>query len=49
MTQTASISSINKKNFLKKAFKSFSVQAERKNNEPEHQSLPAPVKDIDRS
>ncbi|WP_419784310.1 hypothetical protein [Maridesulfovibrio sp.] len=49
MTQTASISSINKKKFLKKAFKSFSVQAERKNKDPEHQALPVTAKDIERS
>ncbi|WP_319777298.1 hypothetical protein [Maridesulfovibrio sp.] len=44
MTQTASISSLNKKQFLRKAFKGFSGSSERKEIEAENPPFPAPEK-----
>lgn len=42
MTQTASISSINRKKFLKKAFKSFSGSTQRRVKEESNPPFPVP-------
>lgn len=45
MTQTASISSLNKKSFLKKAFKNFNSSKKGKIRDMETPSFPIPEKD----
>ncbi len=47
MTQTASISSLDKKKFLKKAFKGFCGPNEKRVKETENPPFPVPDKDRD--
>ncbi|WP_163349907.1 hypothetical protein [Desulfovibrio sp. JC010] len=49
MTQTASISSINKKKFLKKAFKGFSGSNEKRSKDAGAPPFPVPEKETGHS